>query len=160
MVARQETKTVSLFDYSNALLGYLLGAYLLDFLVGGTALRTLGLFLDLLVAGFFLYLLPSMRDPERSSGRPGRVIASAITGAWSTAGVGALLVWMWFVDTKKVVHEGMSKAEGCIRFVFWGLIVVGLIIGGCSGLRRSGWTGLGGQARFRLNRDRGSIKGD
>jgi hypothetical protein len=160
MAARQVTKTLSLSDYSNALLGYLLGAYLLDFLVGGTALRTLGLFLDLLVAGIFLYLLPSMRDSDRSSGRPGRLIAEAITGAWSTAGVGALMVWIWFVDTKKVVHEGMSKAQGWNRLVFWCLIVVGLIIGGYSGLRRSGWTGLGGLARFRSNRDRGSINGD
>jgi hypothetical protein len=160
MAARQEMKSLFLSDYSNALLGYLLGAYLLDFLVGGTALRTLGLFLDLLVAGFFLYLLTSMRDPERSYGRPGWVIASAITGAWSTAGVGALLVWMWFVDTKKVVHEGMSKAEGWNRLVFWGLIVVGLIVGGYSGLRRSGWTRLGGLARFGPHRDRGSVDGD
>jgi hypothetical protein len=159
MPGRQE-KALSLTDYSYALLGYLLGAHLLDFLVAGTAWRTPALFLDLLVAGLFLYLLPSMRDPDRSSGRPGRVIAGSITGAWSTAGVGALLAWMWFVDTKKVLHEAMSKAEGWNRGVFWGLIVVGLILGGYSGLRRSGWTGLGGLARPRPDRDRTGLDGD
>src|SRR5207302_300788 len=82
----------------------------------------------------------------RPAGGPGRAIGEAIPGGWSRAGVGALLAWMWFVDTKRGLHEAMSKAEGWNRGVFWGLIVIGLFLGGYSGLRRSGWTGLTGLA--------------
>jgi len=122
---------------------YLLGDWLVDYFVRDTSLKPLAAMISLAFAGLFLYLwgVPATHEENApSAGRRakmGRAVCEAIAGVWSFAGLGAFVVWLWFVDARQVSLEAMARAESSSKTLFWGATIVGSATGCFLGLRHA-----------------------
>jgi hypothetical protein len=129
-------------SFVGTVLAWLLGSWLLQYLVMDTQLQGLGAIVSLAFLGLFLYVwnVPVSREekpaiPSRQVS-VGRAVCEVLTSMWGWAGIAAFAVWLWFVDGKQVHVEPMARAESWSQAVFWGMVALGVAAGVYFGLRR------------------------